>query len=230
MKKALVISILFILPATASAYSLLKPETSESRIIPASHLSLAEEQPLEQPAEQSSPEDQPSTKPLKPVSPGLAFFLASLPISTSLIVLGVSAIPGDGYYIIPVIYGSLSFSFLTIPYHIYVHDPPWKTFTFALVKPLASALFIIGTIGITMEAYDNCHDWNRGDDINCAPPGIWAAFIIGSTAFTGMYLYELIDAPLAAIRYNKKIAQQQGFNIFPYATRDRAGLAFQYSF
>ena len=71
MKNAIIISIVLLLPVTASAYSLLQPETSGIRLSQASFL-LAEEQTIEQPAEQpaepSSPETiQPESSPdLKP--------------------------------------------------------------------------------------------------------------------------------------------------------------------
>ncbi|MDD5222965.1 MAG: hypothetical protein PHE84_03170 [bacterium] len=176
-------------------------------------------------------QSQPSFKSLKPVSPVLAGVLASIPLTTTPIVFGIEmAVFGwrHGDHIrfpwITTLYGLTSFTFFTIPEHMYVHDGKSYLAGAKIGTLAASGLgYFIGW-GMAM----GCIDRDCGEQDYTLPI---VFFSLGLASFFGIYLYELIDAPLAAMRYNKKIEkQQQGFFVLPYAYKDQYRVNVGYRF
>jgi hypothetical protein len=169
-------------------------------------------------------------KKLNPVSPGFALLLASIPLTTTPIVFGIEMAAfgwrhGDHIRFpwITTLYGLTSFTFLTIPEHIYVHDGKSYLAGVKIGTLAASGLgYFIGW-GMAM----GCIDRDCGEQDYTLPI---VFFSLGLASFFGIYLYELIDAPFAAMRYNRKIQQQQGLYILPYAYKDQYRVNVGYRF
>lgn len=179
------------------------------------------------------------SKPIKPLSPGFAFFLSSLPISSSLLVLGVESLTivnekrqaDRELHFIPY-YAFFAFTFLSIPGHIYVHDSFTKTSLITSGKIISLGLSVIGIMGLASTidlCFENCDDDGHDDDDVLGFFSV-IGIILGITGYIGTNIYELIDAPLAAKRYNRQIQQQQGFFVLPYAYKDQYRVNVGYRF
>jgi len=156
-------------------------------------------------------------------SPYLAFALTASAIPVSLILMNTKL---NKSYIQQIIIPA-SIVFLPIPSHIYTEDSGPKTSALTLLKLMF--------LGITEMGYFTglgglaCVD--HPDNCNSSSNDVITLFVIGVSGFGGIYLYELIDAPFAAIRYNEKIQkQQQGFFVQPLAWKGECRVNVGYSF
>ncbi|MDD5222929.1 MAG: hypothetical protein PHE84_02990 [bacterium] len=178
------------------------------------------------------------TKSLKPVSPRIAFSLASIPLVTTSAVFAVETAVGWHNWEnirmpgIAIVYGLFSFTFLTIPSHIYVHDSLKKTSIVISAKVVSLAMSILGMM-IVANNQLIC-DWgdSSSNDCDSKDESIGKLMVFfGTVGYVGTNIYELIDAPFAAKRYNEKIKeQQQGFFVLPYAYKDQYRINVGYHF
>ncbi|MDD5223757.1 MAG: hypothetical protein PHE84_07185 [bacterium] len=162
------------------------------------------------------------SKPKNFKSPYLAFALTASAIP---VIIGLLANTSNNssdnelrFLIIPA-----SAILLPIPSHIYVKDSGLKTVGLTVLK-----LGFWGIMGIGIVASLGqlaCMD--HPDDCGSNP---FPIFIFGAVGLGGIYVYELIDAPLAANRYNEKIQQQQGFYVKPLAWKGEYRLNVGYNF
>ena len=166
-------------------------------------------------------------------SPALAFALAASPIFLSTLVwFTVGNDESDERNAIALGISSLLFIFGTIPAHIYSEDSNTKTSIIILAKVGGALVTGFGIVGIISEGlngmcFDNCEE-KPGEHDNTAPIVVTA---LGSAIILGTYIYELIDAPLSASRYNKgHYLNLTRTLIIPTATKDRVGLALQVNF
>ena len=157
-------------------------------------------------------------------SPYLAFALTAIaiPISLGLLVNTSNNTPDNNlrFLIIPA-----SAVLLPIPSHIYVKDSGPKTVALTLSKFAFWGVMGKGLLSGygALACEDHANDCNAGSD---ALP----LFVFGAIGLGGIYLYELIDAPLAANRYNEKIQQQQGFYVQPLAWKGECRVNVGYNF
>ena len=163
-------------------------------------------------------------KPLKPVSPGFAFFLASIPATSSFLIWGISSL-GSGDNVPISIYAISALIILPIPEHIYIHDNVLKNIIITIGKITFLAVFIgnLEAFGHDVDCENNCG--NQHD------PEVGMA--VGLSGIAAIYLYELIDAPFAAIRYNEKIKeeeQQQEIYVQPSAWKGEYRVNVGYRF
>jgi len=182
----------------------------------------------------SSPETQTAVKPNKPlkhVSPGWAFFLASIPLTTNLLAwpIEISSKSGEDnpeYRTLNFspLYALVSFTLFTIPAHVYVHDSFLK-YPFIFIGK-AISLYVFFDFAANSGRCNRCENGCTGCDDFKDKMGM----ILGISGFFGIYLYELIDAPLAASRFNEEIKQEQGFYVLPYASKDQYRINLGYQF
>lgn len=154
-------------------------------------------------------------------SPWLAFAIASIPIPLNIYGWIYTLEKSQGHqdffdpdawrvFSMAVIVSPLSLTLLPISAHTYVGDPFIKTACLTLFKSALwfGTLIAIGSLG--------------NFKMSC---------IIGNSFIGGVYLYELIDAPLAARRYNEKLKkQQESFYIQPLAWNGEYRLNVGYNF
>ncbi|MDD5223358.1 MAG: hypothetical protein PHE84_05155 [bacterium] len=180
----------------------------------------------------------------KPKSPEIAFGLAIMPaIVSGLLTWGLertgfqenvgSDLARFWYISSLTIFAPLTY--LTIPNHYYVRDHPGKTW--GLVGAKAASWAVPSIIMYGMLFYD------VGEGISCI--GDYESehcnnrydksfkyklmMIIGFVGLGTIYSYEMIDAPLAAGRYNKKIGMQKVF-ILPSINKGECRLNVGYAF
>ncbi|MDD5224941.1 MAG: hypothetical protein PHE84_13230 [bacterium] len=153
--------------------------------------------------------------PPKLKSPSIAFGLASIPL---IMFAGISVneliypVDKDGYSEnwLPILFFTAFLSaFTTLPAHLYVHSGG------------GLALFLTSLIPITYASISlSSPDF---PDSNLVFLALFSPWIV-------TYLYELIDAPLAAKRYNEKVLQQSGLFVVPMAAKGEGRLLVGYRF
>ena len=164
-------------------------------------------------------------------SPALAFTIAASPIFLSALTwFTVGNDESDERNAIALGISSLHFIFGTIPAHIYCEDDIWKTSIIIIAKFGGALLTGFGIGGIFFEGFNFCDDTCE-EESEPDYTGPVVATAIGSVIFLGTYIYELIDAPLSANRYNKEhYLNLRNTLIVPTATKDRVGLALRVNF
>ena len=170
-------------------------------------------------SEPVSPIQSKPSKSIKLVSPWMAFFLASIPLTTSTLawVIEAQKVNDLKYFAYAPIYTLVSVTLFTIPAHLYVHDTLLNTSVIITSKALlASAITFFST-----------HDCNSDQECD---RNVGLSFL-GIISYTSFYIGELIYIPFAAKQYNEKINnQQQGFYVLPYAYKDQYRVNVGYRF
>ncbi|MDD5223463.1 MAG: hypothetical protein PHE84_05695 [bacterium] len=258
MKKAIIISILFLLPTTANSYSLLQPETHGIRVSFASLL-LAEEQPAEPPAgqpapdiihEEKSPDLEPEEKPViyKPKNYWFPILWDLVPIPTLWLWANhcsqANGVHDENNCSDPLIKATIiGIPLWSIPPTIYTQ--PHIAFDFALPGGNFQVLFLAFLIYEVISEKDKpdyfCCDSHPVNE-ECCQEYIDMHFY--GKERKEEYLYLVISASALQavdiifhtifVKRNNALYQEQQLRkqvyITPYIDKDRAGLACQYSF
>lgn len=154
-------------------------------------------------------------KPLNSLSPTWAFFLVSLPLTSSFLVGVVEASIGKTEYAITSMYAITAMTFLTIPAHNYVHDSFSKTLTITLIK---TSFLILLPFGFGTEAINNKDDNFIPNSKETTNNSFFEVLFAGmACGFIGVYIYELYDIPSIAKKYNEGSEIRRGLYLQPLA-------------
>ncbi|MCX5859587.1 MAG: hypothetical protein NT056_06775 [Proteobacteria bacterium] len=161
-------------------------------------------------------------------SPGVALALAASPIFLSALTWFIVGDDKNEERNSTLGISTFFLVFGTIPAHIYCKDTFAKTVLLTSAKLGGAIVTAIGIAWIVWEKDGFCIGTCE-EEHNYTGPVIITA--LGSVLFAGTYIYELIDIPLSADRYDKKnqLNHKSAF-IIPSATKDRVGLALQVNF
>lgn len=130
--------------------------------------------------------------------------------------------------------GSVIMTYGPILTRIYTEDTLWNTIKFPIFKTLVTGATIGFSTTIILMAGDTWSAYGQNLPVTIIGSIIGA---IGAVSYVGISIYELIDAPLSAMRYNKKMKKKilNNVSIVPMIYKDRisgyvygANLAFNF--
>ncbi|MDD5224943.1 MAG: hypothetical protein PHE84_13240 [bacterium] len=154
-------------------------------------------------------------------SPAIAFTLTSIPLMMfgGFFTWGVIESNGIGDSCVGSLFVSATISVIsTLPGHFYLkyagdYGDKVAIVTLGKIVSLIPPLVLFGRDFLNSEInYTN------------------SEYLLAFSPWIGIYLYEIIDAPLAAKRYNEKILQQSGLFVVPMAAKGEGRLLVGYRF
>jgi hypothetical protein len=91
-----------------------------------------------------------------------------------------------------------------------------------LLRTGAMAVFVAGLVKSITVGYDDCIDYCGNNDQNARNNGEMM-MLAGAATFIGATIYDIIDAPRAARRFNAKQKEQRMWQVAPTMSRDAGG-------